>query len=208
MSARDTDSGHYFDSEPGVLSRPRTVQLDLPDLRAELGSDSGVFSADAVDPGTVELLRLGARRTIPVPPAGDLLDLGCGYGPIACTLAHRHPDRTVWAVDINRRALELTSANAFRLGLPRVRPRRPEEVPAGVELAAIWSNPPIRIGKEALHSALALWLARLTPEGSAYLVVHRHLGADSLAAWLSGQGWTVSRLASKRGYRILAVGSR
>lgn len=198
---------HYFDPEPGVASRRSTVRLSIGDLEVELLVDRGVFSANAVDPGTVALLKSNGREGDYLASEGDLLDLGCGYGPIACTLARRHPDRVVWAVDVNTRALELTGANAAALQLPNVQTRLPDEMPRGLVLAGIWSNPPIRIGKVALHDLLIRWLELLSERGEARLVVHRHLGGDSLAEWLDGQGWTVSRLASKRGYRILAVRS-
>jgi 16S rRNA (guanine1207-N2)-methyltransferase len=193
--------GHYFNVDPAVPSRPAEIELSLPDFQARLQVDRGVFSAGAVDPGTVELL-----RAVPAPPpTGDLLDLGCGYGPIACTLAHRAPKAVVWAVDVNDRALALTARNADDLALPGVRAVRPEAVPASVRFAGIWSNPPIRVGKDALHQLLSEWLPRLQPGGQGWLVVHRHLGSDSLATWLRGQGWSVDRTGSKRGYRILQV---
>ena len=174
----------------------------LADWRAELVSDRGVFSSGAVDPGTLELLRAGGRA----PEDGsDLVDVGCGYGPIALTLAHRFPACTLWAVDINKRAVELTGANAQRLGLPNVRAVAPEAVPPEVRFAQIWSNPPIRVGKAALHDLLTTWLARLASGGEARLVVQRHLGSDSLAAWLRGEGYTVDRVGSKKGYRLLRV---
>jgi 16S rRNA (guanine1207-N2)-methyltransferase len=192
---------HYFDARPDVQSRPAEVTLALPDGTVSLGVDRGVFSAGRVDPGTLTLL-----RTVPAPPAtGNLLDLGCGYGPIAVTLARRAKGATVWAVDINERAVGLTRDNATRLGLGNVRASVPDQVPAGVSFAAIWSNPPIRIGNDALHDLLAAWLRRLRPDGAAWLVVQRHLGADSLAVWLGTQGWDVRRHASKQGYRILQV---
>jgi 16S rRNA (guanine1207-N2)-methyltransferase len=193
--------GHYFDADPAVPSRPSHIDLVLPDFRARLRSDRGVFSAGAVDPGTLHLLRA-------VPSAalhGNLLDLGCGYGPIACTLAHRSPEATVWAVDVNERALALTAANADDLALANVRVVKPDGAPPGLTFTGIWSNPPIRIGKAALHHLLLSWLTRLEPSGSAWLVVQRHLGADSLASWLDGEGWAVARVGSKRGYRILRV---
>jgi 16S rRNA (guanine1207-N2)-methyltransferase len=194
--------GHYFDATPAVGSRPAEVELSLPDGRVTLAADRGVFASGRVDPGTVSLL-----RGTPAPPVtGDLLDLGCGYGPIAVTLARRAPGAVIWAVDVNLRALELTRTNASNLGLGRVRAVTPDEVPGDVRFAAIWSNPPIRVGKAALHELLERWLARLTPDGEAWLVVHRHLGGDSLAAWLAGEGWAVRRHASKQGYRILHVG--
>jgi 16S rRNA (guanine1207-N2)-methyltransferase len=196
--------GHYFDAEPAVASRPAHVELVLPDFRARLRSDRGVFSAGAVDPGTLHLLRAVPAAAL----TGNLLDLGCGYGPIACTLAHRSPSATVWAVDVNERALALTAANAQALGQSNVRAIRPEEAPSDLTFAGIWSNPPIRIGKAALHELLLSWLPRLDPSASAWLVVQRHLGADSLASWLDQSGWAVVRVGSKRGYRILKVEQR
>lgn len=193
--------GQYFDADPAVGSRPRSVSLSLPDLKAELTVDRGVFSAAGVDPGTLELL----KASFPAPGPADLLDLGCGYGPIACALAHRSPASTVWALDVNRRALDLTETNARHLNLANLKAREPSGVPGDLRFAGIWSNPPIRIGKAALHDLLSTWLPRLAEGGRAWLVVHRHLGADSLADWMRSEGYTVTRVGSKRGYRILAV---
>ena len=195
--------GHYFDQDPAVASDRRTVPLVLPDLSVTLTTDRGVFGRDAVDPGTKLLLLEG-----PPPPAeGDLLDLGCGYGPIAVALARRAPAARVWAVDVNRRALELCATNAEAAGV-EVHAATPDEVPTDVRFAGIWSNPPVRIGKGALHALLVTWLERLAPDGRAALVVHRHLGADSLARWLAEQGWPATRIGSRMGYRLLEVGSR
>jgi 16S rRNA G1207 methylase RsmC len=192
---------HYFDRTPAVASDPGRVRLTLPDLTLDLTTDRGVFGRGAVDPGT-KLLLLEAPEPA---PAGDLLDLGCGYGPIALTMARRSPGATVWAVDVNERALALTAANAAANEIHNVRVASPEDVPDHVRLATIWSNPPVRIGKDALHDLLGRWLPRLTPDGSAVLVVQKHLGSDSLAAWLEQEGWAVDRLRSRMGYRILSV---
>jgi 16S rRNA (guanine1207-N2)-methyltransferase len=192
---------HYFSPDPETPSHPTTVRLDLPDLSLVLRADRGVFSGTRVDPGTKVLL-----GTAPAPPAaGDLLDLGCGYGPIALTLATRSPGATVWAVDVNDRAVALAAANASDAGLANVRAVRPEAVPDDVRFAAIWSNPPVRVGKAAMHELLTTWLARLAPGGAATLVVQKHLGADSLHRWLQEQGWAVERLASRMAYRVLDV---
>jgi 16S rRNA (guanine1207-N2)-methyltransferase len=193
-------AGQYFEPEPAAASRPAQVELRLPDATITLGVDRGVFSASRIDPGTAALL-----RAVPeVAQAGALLDLGCGYGPIACTLARRSP-ATVWAVDVNRRALALTKANAADLGLANVAVAEPDAVPDDVSFAEIWSNPPIRIGKPALHTLLETWLPRLAVEGRARLVIHKHLGGDSLADWLTTWGWAVQRIGSKQGYRLLDV---
>ena len=91
----------------------------------------------------------------------DLMDLGCGYGPIACTLATRNPEATVWAIDVNERARDLCRTNALAAGLDGVRVTTPDEVPDGLSLAGLWSNPPIRIGKKALHDLLDLSLIHI-----------------------------------------------
>jgi 16S rRNA (guanine1207-N2)-methyltransferase len=192
---------HYFTAKPSAPSHPEPVELSLPDMQLTLTADRGVFSGRRVDPGTLALL-----KESPHPPAGgDLLDLGCGYGPIACALARRSPAATIWAVDVNSRALELTAANAASLGMPNLRTAGPDDIPPSVVFKGIWSNPPIKVGKDALHELLSTWLARLDAGASAWLVVHRHLGSDSLADWLSGKGWAVRRAASKSGYRVLEV---
>jgi 16S rRNA (guanine1207-N2)-methyltransferase len=160
-----------------------------------------VFSAGRLDPGTRLLLDIAPTP----PPAGDLVDLGCGYGPLALVLAARSPGARVWAVDVNQRALDLCAGNAAKAGLSGVRCVTPADPRLPAAVATIWSNPPLRIGKQALHTLLAGWLARLIPDGSAYLVVQRHLGSDSLHRWLDGSGWPVSRLASRAGYRVLKV---
>jgi 16S rRNA (guanine1207-N2)-methyltransferase len=195
---------HYFDTpeEPGTDARTKLVPLRLPYgavAEVQLLTAPGVFSQSRVDPGTTVLL-----RALPPPPqTGTFLDIGCGYGPITVTLAGAAPAATVWAVDVNDRALDLCRRNAERLGMPRVRCARPEQVPDDVRFDLIVSNPAIRIGKEQLHAMLRQWLSRLGPDGEAYLVVQKHLGADSLQQWLNREGWPTERYASQKGFRIL-----
>lgn len=191
----------YFDPSPRTGSRPGRVDLVLPDVHLRLATDRGVFSPDRIDQGTRVLL-----ETVPTPPAqGDLLDLGCGYGPVALTMAARAPHATVWAIDVNERAVALTRRNAATAGLGNVRACGPDGLDPAVGFAAIWSNPPIRVGKPALQALLTTWLSRLAPGADAHLVVHRHLGSDSLHRWLAGQGWPTRRIASRSGYRVLQV---
>ena len=193
---------HYFSERPGAPHRPGLVRVILPDVYLELATDAGVFSPGRLDPGTRLLL-----EESPAPPlSGDLLDLGCGYGPVACVLAARSPGAAVWAVDVNERALELCARNAAAAGLDNVRCVTPDDPSVPARLAGIWSNPPVRIGKAALHELLRSWLRRLDPGRDAYLVASRNLGADSLHRWLAGQGWPVARLAARNGYRVLQVG--
>ncbi|MEV4414187.1 methyltransferase [Catellatospora sp. NPDC049609] len=195
---------HYFTAEPGASARPREVVFTIGGRDYELAAAGGVFSATRLDPGTTVLLK---KAELPAADsAGSLLDLGCGYGPISMVLATRSPGTQVWAVDVNARARELTAENAKRLQVAdRVRVADPDGVPGDVVFTQIWSNPPIRIGKEELHALLLRWLPRLTPGGTAWLVVAKHKGADSLQQWLAEQGWPTERHASGSGFRVLKV---
>jgi 16S rRNA (guanine1207-N2)-methyltransferase len=191
--------GHYFDEQPGAPSDPREIELRLPDMTVKLATDHGVFGYAQIDAGS-KLLLLKA----PAPPQhGNVLDLGCGAGTLAIPMARRAPNATVWAVDVNSRARELCAANATTNGVTNLRVAAPDEVPGDVTFDCIWSNPPIRIGKPALHDLLVMWLNRLAQAGTATLVVHKHLGADSLQRWLIEQGFPTDRLASSSGYRVL-----
>ncbi|WP_121158429.1 class I SAM-dependent methyltransferase [Micromonospora pisi] len=195
---------HYFTPQPGAAPDRREIEFSAAGRDYSLVSSGGVFSATRLDPGTAVLLR---KADLPeAGSTGPLLDLGCGYGPITCVLASAAPAATIWAVDVNSRARDLATENAARIGAgDRVRVADPDEVPDDVTFAEIWSNPPIRIGKDGLHTMLARWLPRLAPDGVGWLVVARHLGGDSLHRWLEEQGWQVERPASQKGYRVLRV---
>jgi 16S rRNA (guanine1207-N2)-methyltransferase len=194
-------AGHYFDDDPDAPSSPVLVDVTLPDTAFVMETDRGVFSHGHLDTATSMLL----RADLPIAASGDLLDLGCGAGPIALTMARRCPDATVWAVDVNARARELCRRNAVRNALTNVLVVAPDDVPPEVTFATIWSNPPIRIGKRALHDLLETWLARLDVHGTASLVVQKHLGADSLQRWLTELGYRCDRVGSKAGFRLLTV---
>ncbi|MFM8906720.1 MAG: class I SAM-dependent methyltransferase [Actinomycetota bacterium] len=177
------------------MHRVQVRKLDLV-----LAGDRGVFNQGELDWGTRVLL-----ENADVPPGAVLLDLGCGGGAIAVALAKLRPDAVVWAVDINERALDVARRSVDLNSLENVHVASPSDVPPDVLFDAIWSNPPIRIGKAELHALLREWLGRLSPGGTADLVVHKNLGSDSLAKWLTAEGYTVARRASKQGYRILHV---
>jgi 16S rRNA (guanine1207-N2)-methyltransferase len=189
---------HYFTAEPSAPQRERQIEFELDGQTYRLTTDGGVFSPDRLDLGTSVLLHKAPRPASDT--TGALLDLGCGYGPIATVLATAAPKATVYAVDVNTRALDLVRRNAADLGL-----NIKTEVPEQVRFTEIWSNPPIRVGKEELHSLLDRWLPRLTDDGVAWLVVSRNLGADSLQRWLIERGWVADRHASQKGYRVLRV---
>ncbi len=193
---------HYFSAAPVGPDQRRTVEVDLVGRRLSVVTAGGVFSPDRVDTGTQVLLREAPTP----PPRGTFLDLGCGWGPIALSLGVLAPAATVYAVDVNERALDLTRANAAAAGLENVRTARPDEVPTDLRFDLIWSNPPIRVGKEALHDLLGTWLPRLTDGGEAYLVVQKNLGADSLQRWLrESLSLPCDRVAVSKGFRMLRV---
>lgn len=190
---------HYFNADPTGPEKRREVTADVWGHRLTLTTAHGVFAHDGLDKATGVLL-----HSVEPPSEGTVLDLGCGWGPIACALALDQPALDVWAVDINSRARDLTRLNADRLGA-RLHVTHPDQVPADVMFDQIWSNPPIRIGKDALHDLLLRWLPRLTPDGVAWLVVGKNLGADSLQRWLRAEGWSAERHSSAKGFRVLRV---
>jgi 16S rRNA (guanine1207-N2)-methyltransferase len=197
-------SEHYFSVAPSSPENPRRIRVSLAGRDVEVTTAGGVFSPDHVDSGTGVLL----ANTPPAPPGGHLLDLGCGWGPIALSLAMQSPRATVWAVDVNGRALDLVRRNAEELGLGNVNAVQPGDVPDDVVFRTIRTNPPIRVGKNELHGLLEQWVPRLDERSDAWLVVARNLGSDSLQRWLTAtfaDGFSVHRAATGRGFRVLRV---
>ncbi len=199
-----TGDEQYFTANPQSADVRRERKVTLRGYDATVQTSNGVFSGNRVDLGTSVLL-----RHAPMPPQqGTGLDLGCGWGPIALALGFESPNLDIWAIDINERAVDLTAENAKSNGLEHVHAVTSDAVPANLTFDVIWSNPPIRIGKDALHELLMAWLPRLNPGGAAYLVVQKNLGSDSLIPWLAqalGDGYSVSKYASSKGYRVIEV---
>ena len=195
---------HYFSKEPSSPLKPKSIQIPVAGELADVTTASGTFSPTQLDFGTEVLI----EQMDLAPVSGNLLDLGCGWGPIALNLGQLRPNTKVWAVDVNTRSIELTQANAKNLGISNITALLPEQVPADLRFSGIWSNPPIRVGKKELHNLLLMWLPRLETGGEAYLVVQKNLGSDSLQKWLTEElanGYEVSRYTSIKTYRILKV---
>lgn len=195
---------HYFTAEPASADERRTLNLRLAGRTVPMQTAPGVFCPDRLDQGTAVLL-----AHAPQPAAtGRFLDVGCGWGAISISLGLLAPKAQVLGVDVNHRALELCNLNAAANELPNVHACLPTQIEADARFDLIWSNPPIRVGKPALHRLLLTWVPRLVIGGEAYLVVQRNLGSDSLQTWLASaltDAFEVSRFTSARGFRILHV---
>jgi 16S rRNA G1207 methylase RsmC len=198
---------HYFSGTPESELKLRSIHATIAGRDVELTTANGVFSPERVDAGTRVLL-----SSVPAPPpGGNLLDLGCGWGPIALTLAAESPHATVWAVDVNQRSLDLVRRNAESMGLTNINAVLPQDVPDDVEFMTIWSNPPIRVGKNELHAMLEQWMPRLEQGADAWLVVQKNLGSDSLHRWMDdvfASVLMVTRAATNKGYRVLRARRR
>lgn len=197
-------SEHYFSETPGSNYKPKEITVAINGREVILTTAGGVFSPDHIDLGTNVLL----AHLEEAPAGGNILDIGCGWGPIALSLAMQSPKATIWAIDVNERSLELTAANAKRLGLTNIKCAKPDEVPKDLKFSGIWSNPPIRVGKEVLHEILLTWIPKLESDADAYLVVQKNLGADSLHRWLEAElpsNFSTIRVDTAKSFRVLRV---
>lgn len=198
---------HYFTGSPRAHGLRHAYSFSLNDSNYDIHTDAGIFSGNRLDKGTAVLLDAYRTGKIALPEKieHDVLDLGCGAGPLALVLARHYPHSPVWAVDVNEQAVNACEHNAKVNGTSNVRARLPDDIPSGVQFSVIWSNPPIRIGKEELRTLVLLWLSRLAPDGVAFVVISKNLGGDSFADWLTQQHFYVERLASSKGFRVLRI---
>ncbi|MDO4898786.1 MAG: methyltransferase [Rothia sp. (in: high G+C Gram-positive bacteria)] len=195
-------SAHYFSENPTGDFTPKQLTVELAGTKVQVVTAPGIFSPGALDKGTKVLL-----DEAPAPTGKNLLDIGCGWGPITLTLAMLAPEAQVYGVEVNARSAQLTEMNAQKLGLTNVTVSAPDALDQSITFDTIWSNPPIRVGKEVLHGIMRSWLPRLAPGGSAYLVVQKNLGSDSLQKWLIAEfpQLETSRYATSKGFRVLEV---
>lgn len=200
-------SEHYFSTADAPDQKDlRLLHFPLRGHEMQMWVANKVFSAKGLDLGTKQLLEALPQGL----PAENILDIGCGWGPISVVLGLEYPQAQVWAVDVNPRAVALTQLNAKTNAAENVRAGLSSEIMHELEtrqikLDLIVSNPPIRIGKAALHELLLTWLQLLAENGQAWFVVGKNLGADPLIAWLNQQGYSAQKVASKKGYRIIQV---
>ena len=194
---------HYFSADPQSQGTRREIEFHAAGHDFVVETASGTFSTSGLDKGTKILLDEFAE----FPASGNVLDLGCGWGPISLAIAKCSPSATVWALDVNHRSLELVRSNAARHGLTNINPALASEIPSEISFDGIWSNPPIRVGKAVLRELMKTWLPRLAKGGRAMLVVQKQLGADSLLAWIQAEfpELEARRYSTDKGFRILEV---
>lgn len=209
-SQNQKSNNHYFDASPTKLGETKKVTFSFDATDFSVQSASGVFSTRGLDKGTRILLHFLEKNPDLLEDLNSsektLLDLGCGWGPISIALASRCPRSQVIGVDINPNAVTLCNENAQSNGFENVQAKTPADLPGELKVHGIWSNPPIRIGKQALQELLVEYLNRLHPGGQAFLVVNKNLGADSLTKWINTNPAFLGqchKVASSQGFRVL-----
>lgn len=191
---------HYFSNNPSSKSDRKKFEFTLKGHHFVFLSDRGVFSKNEVDFGSRLLV-----ESFEVPDVeGNILDVGCGYGPIGLSLAKEYKERTIHMVDVNERALSLARENAGNNGVSNVRIYQ-SSVYEQVEgrYAAILSNPPIRAGKQVVHDILEKAYDHLLPGGELWIVIQKKQGAPSAMNKLEEVFSEVEVVEKKKGYYII-----
>ncbi len=195
-------SDHYYTSKPQTESKPRHWTFKLLGHSFSFETDAGVFSKSEVDFGSRVLIDAFKMPNI----NGAILDVGCGYGPIGLSIANANPDRTVYMMDINERAVTLSQKNAQVNGVQNVRIFVSDGlsmVDTDVEAAAILTNPPIRAGKETIFRFYDGAYDRLVPSGELWVVIQKKQGAPSTVSYLEEKFSEVDIVEKKKGYWIV-----
>jgi 16S rRNA (guanine1207-N2)-methyltransferase len=194
---------HYFSSDPAAPKKTVSIFLQVGGKEFEVEAASGTFSSSKLDAGTAVLLKHHEH----FPKDGNVLDIGCGWGPIGISIAAVEKNSRVFGIDINQRSIEQSNFNAAKLNLKNYSAMHSRELPDDLQFSAIWSNPPIRVGKKVLHELMETYIPRLEPGGKAMLVVQKNLGADSFQRWLGTRfpQAEVSRVATDKGYRVISL---
>ncbi len=195
-------SDHYFTNKPNVVSETAAWTYTLRGREFKFVTDAGVFSKKTVDFGSRLLIEaFDFSEMIP----GDLLDVGCGYGPMGLALAKEDPERKVEMVDVNERALGLAKQNASNNRLPNVLIHTSDiyESVVGKDFAAIVSNPPIRAGKEVVHGILTGAFELLKKGGTLTIVIQKKQGAPSAKAKMEETFGNAQVIVKDKGYWII-----
>ena len=193
-------SEHYYSKKPSVKSDPKEWKTDIRDKNFRFKTDAGVFSKGELDFGS----RLLAESFQLPQVEGDLLDVGCGYGPIGLSIAASFPDRNVHMVDVNERALALAKGNAELNEIANVNiyPSDALSAVSGDRFAAVITNPPIRAGKETVFTIYQGAYSKLIPGGELWVVIQKKQGAPSTSSKMEELFGNVETVAKSKGYFI------
>lgn len=190
---------HYYTREPASESRPAECAFTYRGIGMTFVTDAGVFSRGEVDNGTRALL-----EALPEEMAGEILDLGCGWGVIGISVALKWPEARVTMADVNLRALELARKNAEknRAGVTCAESDGMEAF-TGKAFDAVITNPPIRAGKQVIYKMFADAAKCLKPGGALYLVIRKQQGAESCLKYLQTLYPRVEKLDRSGGFWVL-----
>lgn len=194
-------SEHYFSQKPQSQSSPKTWSYRLSETDYTFTSDYGVFSKNEVDYGSQVLIRQYREPQIP----GDVLDLGCGYGPIGITIASTYPDRHIVLADVNERAIHLAGENALqnKVGNSECVMSDCFSNLADYTFASIVTNPPIRAGKKVVHAMIEESKAALAKNGELWVVIQKKQGAPSAKEKMLNIFGNVEVVVRDKGYFLL-----
>ena len=194
-------SEHYYSNKPQIESKPRQWKFTLRGHTFTFETAAGVFSKSEVDFGSRVLI-----DTFEMPEVeGDVLDVGCGYGPIGLSIAKANPERFVHMMDINTRAIALAEKNAQVNGIQNVRIFESDGLASvgDVKAAAILTNPPIRAGKETIFRFYDESYEKLVEGGELWIVIQKKQGAPSTVSHLEELFSEVDVVEKKKGYWII-----
>lgn len=194
---------HYYTSKPTSESNRETWETKIEGKKFTYTTDSGVFSKNRIDVGSEVLMTTAAEVKF---PEGNLLDVGCGYGPIGIYLGQMFPDRQIEMVDVNERALELAELNAAANNVSNVKIYSSNlfEQVENKQFAGILSNPPIRAGKKVVHQILETAYDHLVEGGQLLIVIQKKQGAPSAKKKMEEVFGNVERINLDKGFWILA----
>jgi 16S rRNA (guanine1207-N2)-methyltransferase len=195
-------TNHYYSQQPEAESNRKSWTFTLRGNSFHFQSDRGVFSKNEVDFGSRLLIETFTKPD----QKGDLLDVGCGYGPIGISLAKEFKDLTVDMIDVNERAVELAKVNAEANGVKNVRiiaSNLFENVDPSKKYAAVLTNPPIRAGKKVVHEIFEKSFESLLPGGELWVVIQKKQGAPSAIAKLDEMFKEVVTVKKDKGYFII-----
>ena len=191
---------HYFQDDPFLASKERTVSLDIDGKHLTFVTDNGVFSKDKIDEGSFAFLKV----LVPLRLSGKILDLGCGYGTIGLTIAMTSPEARVDLADINTRAVALCDKNAKLLGLSQRVTCLQSDIYEKIEgpYDSIVVNPPIRAGKVVTYAMYEGAKQHLIDGGSLYIVIRKAQGAESASRYIASLFGNITLLKKDKGYYI------